>query len=514
MAFAPRNLTSDWAALADFVADPARFLAPATDAQFEPEDFTQPEHWFHEGQIAGWGALAKEVAIIAGTQGGKTSWIPYWLRREIQRCAPLVRMLGKGDFLFVGPTLTLLEAQALPAFESLFVFDSHLGRLVKGNKPKFTFSEEGAKRILGFAAKITVHFAYANDSSNLESLTALAGAWDEAGQKENKHSSYGAFNRRLKVAQSTTFLQVRNWLDSQGLLEDFAWWIKRFYDKEGPDATFGRRAWGTTPYEWNWFKTEIYDKAVSALKDWAFINFPSWMNPRISYEECLKERDHMPLWEWEMMYEGKYTKPAGLVFDCFDEGNLCNDFDIPLDWKRWGGLDFGLNNTAGVFWAQEPSTGEFYQGCEYHPGRAREFEEHVKAFKECAAHRCKAGDGTRPSQITPHCAGGNRPTEKGEREALRKHGIPIDEPNPNHTSPKLQYQQLYDLIKTKRLRIFKSCIKTIGQYQTFSYKLDVNNEPTQDFANEDTMHLLAGSRYLAVKVNPPKTVATFELTLY
>ncbi len=478
------------------------------------EDFTQPETWFHEGQTRSWQSRALEVAIIAGFQSGKTAILPYLLLREIQRCAPLILYLAdqkgqppSGDFLFVGPTLTLMGAQAVPTFKRLFESGLKLGRYVASPKPIFTFSDEGCQKVLGFVAPLKVHIAYANDSSNLESLTALAGAWDEAGQKENIQESYEAFNRRLSIARSKTFGEVQEWIDAdEGRQKRFKWWTERFYEIEGPEARFGRRFWGTTPYEWNWFKTLVYDAAADGKDpEWDLINFATWMNPvNGTEEECRKQLATMPAWRWQMMFEGKYTRPAGLVFDCFDEHNLCDPFPIPAHWKRLAGLDFGSNNTAAVPWAQDPDTGEIVQYEEYHPGVNRTYEEHSDGIREkAAAHFLPADGNPVPSRVTPQCSGGNRTTEQGEREAYRKHGLPIDEPNRKHTDPKLQYQCLYELIKTKKLRIFRTCTKTIGQYHTFSYKLDENKQPTDEYEHEGKMHLLATSRYIAVKVNLP-----------
>ena len=42
---------------------------------------------FHEGQARAWKSQRRFIFVLAGTQGGKTSWGPWWLWREIQRTA-------------------------------------------------------------------------------------------------------------------------------------------------------------------------------------------------------------------------------------------------------------------------------------------------------------------------------------------------------------------------------------------------------------------------------------------
>ena len=42
---------------------------------------------FHRGQWEAWDAKERFVAVLAGTQGGKTSFGPHWLYREIKAVA-------------------------------------------------------------------------------------------------------------------------------------------------------------------------------------------------------------------------------------------------------------------------------------------------------------------------------------------------------------------------------------------------------------------------------------------
>lgn len=310
-----------------------------------------------------------DVAVIAGFQSGKTAQEPYWLLREIQRCAPFILFIGYGRAIFAGPTLTLMAEQAIPAFKAVFEEKHGLGTYLGGNKPSFRFSPEGAKRILGFAKDVTVRFAYTNDSSNLESVTACCGVWDEAGQKENKQESYEAFNRRLEIARATTFGAMRDWILADPVRTDqLQWWLDSYFAEEGPEATFGRRFWGTTPYEWNWFKTKVYDRAERGESGFAKFNFPTWLNPLNSEERCRAALADMPEWRWLMMFMGVYTKPAGAIYDCFERHseispssiparnwafNTCKRFTIPEGWPVGSSADFGDVNTAALFDAVE-----------------------------------------------------------------------------------------------------------------------------------------------------------------
>lgn len=452
-------------------------------------DVEAPPDWLHEGQREAWASEAEEVICCCGTQGGKTAIQAIWLLAEIVRCyrrikelehsgdgvlrEAIKRLNGRMNFLYVGPTLTLLEAQAIPLFEDLFEGEHQLGRLIKGNKPKFVFSTGGAKK-LGIDWQVTVHFGYANDPNNLESITALAGVWDEGGQKDNKRASLRAFNRRLKLARSI------------GL---------------------GRRFNGTTPYEWNFFKTDLVDLATEHVKTRGdvtvkrskdgkveLITWPSWCNPLVSREECERELDRMSAEEFDMMYRGLFTRPKGKIYDCWDpDVNECPEFDIPPWWRRYIGMDYGPNNTAAVFLAEEqqdksrPSkpTGRFILYRVYLDGGKTTLE-HVRAIKEMAG-----GD------LPPIVRGGNH-QEDGSREAYTLAGLPTVEPRHNGTTGvEAGIRQVYAWIKSGKLVCFKTLTKFLDEVSTYSRELDDNEEPTKNIKDKSKYHRLDGLRYIA-----------------
>lgn len=380
----------------------------------------------------------------------------YWLLREIQRCAPLIQELGEGKFIYAGPTLTLLEQQAIPAFQALFCDELELGRLIMGRKPKFEFSKEGLQKVLGFTnCPVTVRFAYTNDSSNLESMTALAGVWDEAGQKENKLASLYAYNRRLKVAQS---------------------------------KGYGRRLWGTTPYEWNWFKTEVHDLAEKGQEGFGLFNFPSWMNPRVSEAECRKELDKgMPLWQWQMMYLGQFTRPAGAIYDCFDnQKHVCDRFEIPAQWPRFIGIDFGQvgGHTAAIYLAQDPARGIYYAYRVYCPKEPKPVEQHVMAMRKGEPLNLRVFGGSHQ--------------EDGWREAFSAKGLHVLEPRVSEVEKGIEC--VYGAFKRDQLIVFRDLQNLIAEILSYSRELDDSGEPTDKIQDKSKYHRLDGLRYVGSSI--------------
>jgi hypothetical protein len=469
-----------------------RVTGPTIDARVPPS-------WFHEGQLATWASRARDVVNVAGAQGGKTSGQAPWLEREIQRCAPLIKRLGEGKFIYAGPTLTLMRDQAIRAFRRHFQSELGLGDMAMSPKPLFTLSKEGSEKLLGFSdCPVTVHFAYTNDSSNLESMTALAGAWDEAGQKENLQASHEAFDRRLSLARSTTFGTIREWLKETHQESVFAWWIERYFDVEGPEATFGRRIWGSTPYEWGWWKTDVHDRAERGEHGYQLFNFPTWMNPLQSETECrAKLTEGMPVWRWLMMYAGQFTKPAGLIYDCFDwDRNTTTDKKIPSHWKLYPGADFGNVNFAGGIIAEDPDSKTLYVIGEYLAGENRTVKQNCDEIKKCISADAKLEN---PS-FNPGAGGSHQ--EEGWRDAASAHGLMLDEPPVNDVE--VQIGCVYAAFATGNLVIFRSCRGLIDQIQTYARELGPDQQPTEKIANKSIYHHADWLRYVLTKLRPPR----------
>jgi phage terminase large subunit-like protein len=168
----------------------------------------------HPGQELALRSNRRFVLVLAGTQGGKTSFGPHWLYREIKR-------RGAGDYLVVTPTFQLLEKKCLPEFLRVFKHWLKLGRYVASPSRVFTFSVGGCQRTFGKFdlvndAPTRVMFGYADDPDSLESATAKAAWLDEAGQKRFRLESWEAIQRRLAIHEGraliTTTPYSLNWL--------------------------------------------------------------------------------------------------------------------------------------------------------------------------------------------------------------------------------------------------------------------------------------------------------------
>lgn len=392
----------------------------------------------HRGQWRAWQSTARFVVVLAGTQSGKTSWGPHWLYREIQ-------LRGPGDYLVVTPTFPLLELKALPEFKQLFEGWLRLGTYTGSPARQFVFSSDGARRTFGYVpdGPTRVLFGYAADPESLESATAKAAWLDEAGQKKFKLGSWEAIQRRLSINE-------------------------------------GRALITTTPYDLGWLKQKLWDRWKAGDPHIDVVRFDSTENPNFPQDEFERVRGELPRWKFDLFYRAIFTRPAGLIYDAFDERqHLVPRFAIPADWKRYLGLDFGGVNTAGLFFAKEPGTGRLFCYREYLAG-GRTAKEHAEKLLE-------------GEPMIPVCVGGSG-SEGQWRAEFRAGGLPVREPAVSDVE--VGIDRVYGAHKQGALFVFDDLEQYLQEKLTYSRKLDASGEPTEEIEEKHSFHLMDAERYV------------------
>lgn len=395
---------------------------------------------FHPGQWAAWDSARRFVVVLAGTQGGKTSFGPHWLYREIQRRGP-------GDYLVVTPTYPLLNLKALPEFVRIFGELLRMGDYRKADRV-FQFDALGERRTWGSEQDqpTRVLFGHAQDPESLESATAKAAWLDEAGQNKFKLGSFEAITRRLSLSQ-------------------------------------GRVLITTTPYNLGWIKQHFWDKR-NERGDVDVIRFDSTANPAFPAEEMERARRDLPRWKFDMFYRAVFTRPAGMIYDCFDTAvNTIARFPIPDNWRRYAGLDFGGVNTAAVKVAEDPTTGKWYVFAEYKAG-GRTAEEHGAAIQR---HE--------PVSLAYGGAG----SEGQWRMEFGRGGLPINQPPVSEVE--VGIDRVYGAFKSGRLVIFDDLPGLLDEVGSYARELDDMGEPTEKIADKSTYHYLDSLRYIMSALN-------------
>jgi hypothetical protein len=416
----------------------------------------------HPGQLRAWDSEARIIAILAGTQGGKTSWLPLWLWREIERTAD---PSGGNDYLALTSSYDLFRLKFLPSMRDWFEHTLGGARYWPSGKIlELADPETGrfwAKRVDDrMWGRIILRSA--ESKGGLESATAKAAIWDEAGQDVCTEDTYEAVRRRLLLHR-------------------------------------GRLCLGTTLYNLGWLKAQIYDPWANAIRNGGrhpeidVIQFNSAENPEFPREEYEAAESRMPKWKFDMQYRGLFTRPAGLIYDCFDEAlHVIPPFAIPPEWRRYSGWDFGGINTASIFCAEDPESKILYLYRDY-KASARTAIEHAYYALE-------------PEQFAvPFCVGGSA-SESQWRNEFRKGGevngrrisLPMGE-SPV-TSVEVGIDRVYGTIKRGGLRIFSTAQGVIGDLRSYRRKIDDQGNPTLTIEQKATYHYADALRYLLSRI--------------
>ena len=407
----------------------------------------------HAGQAKVMRSDRRFVLASAGTQSGKT-WVgPHWMLQEIRRAGP-------GDYLVASPSYQLMGKKALPEFLNLAKRELKLGYYRGGEHKNFTFTEEGSRRFFGINTQVptVVWFGHAADSDSLESATYKAAWLDEAGQSRFKYESWLAILRRLSIHQ-------------------------------------GRVLITTTPYNLGWLKQQVYDRWKAGEPEYDVIRFDSKDNPAFPLDEYYRAERTMPGWKFRMFYRGFFERPAGLIYDCLEsEIHVMPPFALPSTWRRYMGADFGGVNTAAVFLAEDPRDKSLYLYREYWEG-GRTAKGHAKAM-------------LKDEPGIPTAVGGAK-SEGQWRDEFRAGGLPIREPLVSDVA--VGISRVYTLIKSNRLRIFRTCARTLDQLQSYSYKVNESGEATEEIEDKASFHLCFVAGTLVTAIDGDKPIESVEI---
>jgi hypothetical protein len=417
----------------------------------EVSDDGKMQLYFHPGQWRAWSSQKRFVCVLAGTQSGKTSFGPLWLWREIQ-------LRGPGDYMVVTPTFPLLELKALPEFRRTFEHLLRLGKYLGGPVRKFVFSPEGEVKAFGAkqSTPTTVYFGHAQDPDSLESATAKAAWLDEAGQKKFKLGSFEAIQRRLSLH-------------------------------------LGRLLVTTTPYDLGWLKQKLFDPWLAHDRnhpDIDVISFDSTQNPAFPQAEFERARRDLPAWKFDLFYRAIFTRPAGLIYDSFNDlRHKIPRFSIPDKWPRFLGLDFGGVHTAGMFYAEDPATrGKYNPNSKY--GQLYAYREYLAGGRTSAEHVTHILKG---EPALTMCVGGSR-SEGQWRNEFKAGGLTVLAPE--FSEVEVGIDRVYGAHKRDQILVFSDLDGYLEQKQTYSRILDERGEPTEGIEDKETFHFLDAERYI------------------
>lgn len=408
----------------------------------------------HPGQTRAWDSSARFIFMIAGSQGGKTSFGPWWLWREVMQ-------QGGGDYLAVTSSFDLFKLKLLPEIRNVFEHVMKIGRYWSGDKV-LEISDPATGKFLAKRADDPMYariiLRSASAESGLESATAKAALLDECGQDEFTLDTWFAVRSRLTLHR-------------------------------------GRVLGTTTPYNLGWLKQQIFDRRHDPEID--VIQFESVANPNFSAEEFEDLRRSMPKWKFDMRYRGQFGKPAGLIYsDFIDEnrdqgGHKVKPFKIPREWVRYVGVDPGGVNVAMIWLAHDVETNRFYLYRESLDG-GKSTSEHAKG----AAHLAAAlGETVRFYYV------GQKAEEQVRRDWIAAGVRNVREPSVHEVESGID--RVIELLKRFRLYIFEDCTGILDEIGRYQRVVTPDGETTEAIKDKEKFHRLDALRYAAIGVTSP-----------
>ena len=411
----------------------------------------------HPGQTKVWQSRKRFVFMLAGTQGGKTSLGPWWLWREIYGGNDFEGR-GPGDYIAATASIDLYKLKMLPEIRSVFEHVLKLGRWWAGDKVLELRDPDTGKFWANRAddpmwGRIILRSSQAE--GGLESATGK-GAWlDECGQNKFQLGDWEAVLRRLSLHQ-------------------------------------GRVLGTTTIYNMGWLKSQVYDAWKRGDPDFDVVQFKSTLNPMFPQAEYERARRTMQRWKLRMFYEGEFDRPAGMIYDVFDENlHVIDPIPIPRSWPRAVGID-PVGAVISAHWAAfDLNTNRLHIFREYYEGYGKTTAEHARDI-------LKASSGERVVKWT-----GGGPSERQARLDWRASGIPLEAPP--ITDVESGIDLIYALLKSFTIVIHRNCKHLIDDLGSYARKLDSNDEPTEKIENKDAYHAADSTRYLIAGISQPAT---------
>jgi len=373
------------------------------------------------------------VGLLAcGIQFGKTKVGSIWMKLQNHRYT------DRGDnFLIVAPTYKILTQSTLPPYLAA----------MKGcgdfSKADMVFRMRGGG---------TVYMRTNTDPDSVVGITNIRAVWgDEAGL----FSLYFAENLAARAAFRAA-----------------------------------QTLYTTSPYTLNWLYKDIIRpkmKDPAARPDVTLIQAASWENPYFPKEVIERNKLSMDQRRFNALFGGQWERPAGLVYDCFDEDeNQLAPFALPPGTRYVGGIDWGYTEPFVFKVRAITPEGNHYGVSEFYKSGLT-IVDIVRVVKQ----RCQVYG------VGPVYCG---PDQPGYIEELCRNGVrAIGADN----DVRLGIDRHYELLKTRQLKYFRGQNPhTMDEIESYHYPEPEELDPDDNakdakpvFQND---HALDADRYISI----------------
>ena len=376
-------------------------------------------------QRLAWESHAKEIWLLGGQRGGKTSSGAKWIVDEMTRCGPYG---NAAYYTVVAPTLRICMDGYGKAIRDLYV-DQLKFFIFNGREYEFRTTGLGEQALFGHkqAVPTILKMVYAENPRNFAAGTWVAAASDELSMPEFPREAHQQIGTRMmtfsgRVAPNNP-AAMKGVKMGRSINCSTVWsmnWVKALYDDYAKVHAAAERAMESRCAAMNetgaaMVRKSFWKKSRLGLvhPDLTFIRFPSFANPMVDPEWVEKCRRTWPDWMFRQRILAEFTKPAGVIFEGWDTaGHTVEPFYIPSAWKKMWSIDFGSKNFYALLWAFD--------------------EERRRAFIMASYHRSDLSYADHARQLhafceTVHNVAGNK-GEESQRAQLASGGLPATGP--------------------------------------------------------------------------------------
>ncbi len=204
--------------------------------------------------------------------------------------------------------------------------------------------------------------------------------------------------------------------------------------------------------------------------DYKSFHFTTYDNPLIPVEEIEKAKKELTEDRFAQEYLADFRKTEGLVYKEFDRSrHIFEDIKIRDVVETFAGIDFGYTNPTAIVVIVRDGDNNFWVVDEwYHTGQTEEqVAEYVAGLQLNKAYP----DPENPSAI----------------KVLRAKGVNVREVIKKKDSVQNGIQKVRELFKANKLKIYKNCVNTILELETYSYadKEDMSNQKENPIKEND-----------------------------
>lgn len=244
-------------------------------------------------------------------------------------------------------------------------------------------------------------------------------------------------------------------------------------------AKRGGALFTSTPKGYNHFY-DIYNYETED-SDWKSFHFTSYDNPHLSREELDSKRKNLPESAFAQEYMAEFKKMEGLVYKDFDrDRHIFDDLGLIRNRKDViAGIDFGFNNPAAVIRIEVDGDNNYWITNEWY--KTGQTEDKIADYVKVQGFNKTYPDPASPSAI----------------EVLKRNGVNTREVNKGQDSVNSGINKVRELLKQGRLKVHRSCINTIAEFESYQYDPDAKDQKGKplDKVLKENDHAMDAIRY-------------------